>query len=101
VSLTTVSVALDIGDFQVGQLMSLAKILIIAARIVDMDCLGSYHRSNRAFLNLRGTRLRNVHRSGIAAETKRVKSGDKSVGQALLEETASLGADLLAQGAYI
>ena len=29
--LTTVSVALDIGDFQVGQLMSLAKILIIAA----------------------------------------------------------------------
>ena len=39
-------------------------------------------------------------RTGIAAEAKRVESGDKSVGQALLDETASLDADLLVQGAY-
>lgn len=39
-------------------------------------------------------------RNGIAIETKRIEPGDKSAGQVLLDETASLGADLLVKGAY-
>ncbi|MGH6895663.1 MAG: universal stress protein [Geminicoccaceae bacterium] len=39
-------------------------------------------------------------RNGIAARTRQVKAGDRSVGAAILEECGALGADLLLKGAY-
>jgi nucleotide-binding universal stress UspA family protein len=42
----------------------------------------------------------NLRRHGIDAEWKEVPAGDRSVGQAILEESRALGADLLIKGAY-
>jgi nucleotide-binding universal stress UspA family protein len=39
-------------------------------------------------------------RNGIAARTHQVKAGERAVGAAILEECATLGADLLLKGAY-
>ena len=39
-------------------------------------------------------------RNGIAARTHQVKSGERAVGAAILEECKTLGADLLLKGAY-
>jgi nucleotide-binding universal stress UspA family protein len=39
-------------------------------------------------------------RNGIAARTHQVKSGERAVGAAILEECRTLGADLLLKGAY-
>jgi nucleotide-binding universal stress UspA family protein len=43
---------------------------------------------------------RYLHRNDIAAAAKTVRSGERAVGAAMLEESASLGADLLVKGAY-
>ena len=42
----------------------------------------------------------NLRRRGIGAAFREVRSSDRSVGRAILEETAALGGDLLLKGAY-
>ena len=41
-----------------------------------------------------------LHRNDITASAKTVRSGDRAVGGAMLEESAALGADLVVKGAY-
>jgi nucleotide-binding universal stress UspA family protein len=41
-----------------------------------------------------------LHRNDIAAAAKTVRSGDRAVGAAMLEESAALGSDLVVKGAY-
>ncbi len=43
---------------------------------------------------------RYLHRNDIAAAARTVQRGERAVGAAILEESASLGADLLLKGAY-
>ena len=43
---------------------------------------------------------RYLHRNDIAASAKTIRAGDRPVGAAILQESASLGADLLLKGAY-
>jgi nucleotide-binding universal stress UspA family protein len=43
---------------------------------------------------------RYLHRNDIAAAAKTVRTGDRTVGAAMLEESAALGADLVVKGAY-
>ena len=43
---------------------------------------------------------RSLHRNDITATAKTVPAGERPVGAAILEESASLGADLLIKGAY-
>lgn len=42
----------------------------------------------------------NLQRRGIQASFREVKLGDRSVGKAILDETAAIGGDLLLKGAY-
>jgi nucleotide-binding universal stress UspA family protein len=43
---------------------------------------------------------RYLHRNDIAASAKTIRTGDRPVGGAILEESGALGADLLLKGAY-